>query len=327
MQTISWRPEYDALTEGAGLVDTAESTKLEFRGDDRASFLHNLCTNDIRKLPEYAGCETFITSVQGKTLGHGFIFSGQELHVFETVPGQAEKLRQHFEKYLVREKVEISDRSTDWAQWLLAGNLAESVLKGTLSRGDLPSKLFDSSVAMMSHTPVWIRRVDVVGPIGFFIDCLRGDHAHVGSMLKAAGANACGHEAFEAARVEAGFPLYGHDITENNLPQEVARDRRAISFTKGCYLGQETVARIDALGHVNRTLVELRYLDAQVPKVGDSLTSGDDPVATITSVTWSPKFNVPLALGYVRRGYNAPGTRLASPKGPAEVEVMPRPSI
>jgi folate-binding protein YgfZ len=131
-----------------------------------------------------------------------------------------------------------------------------------------------------------------------------------------------GREAFEAARIEAGFPMFGHDITENNLPQEVSRNGRAISFTKGCYLGQETVARIDALGHVNKTLVGLRYLVSQVPKVGATILNGDEPVGTVTSATWSPKHEAPMALGYIRRGFNTPGTRLASHIGPTEVEVI-----
>lgn len=322
MSSITWLTDYTALTEHVGLVDLAERTQLEFRGADRASFLHNLCTNDIRGLQSFAGCEAFITNIQGKTIGHGLFFSGHDSLVFETVPAQGQKLRQHFEKYLIREKVEIDDRSTDWAQWLVAGKQAEELLQKLLSHGALPVHQLESQVATISQTPVWLRRVDVAGPIGFLVDCRRGDHAHVGSLLHNAGAQRCCHEAVDAARIEAGFPLFGRDITETNLPQEVARDRRAISFKKGCYLGQETVARIDALGHVNRTLVGLHYLGMDVPKVGATVLAGDEPVGTVTSATWSPKLNSPLALGYVRRGHNTPGTRLASVIGPAEVEVI-----
>jgi tRNA-modifying protein YgfZ len=155
------------------------------------------------------------------------------------------------------------------------------------------------------------------------IDCLRGDHAQVGATLKGAGAVDCSHAAYDALRIEAGFPLFGHDITAQNLPQEVSRDSRTISYTKGCYLGQETVARIDALGHVNRNLVRLRFLGSQIPPIGASLLAGEDSVGTVTSAAWSPHFQSPLALGYVRRGFNTPGTRLTFAADVSEVEVMP----
>ncbi len=329
MTDLPWLAEYEALTQGAGLVDLAERTKIELQGADRAAFLHNLCTNDIRKLEPSAGCEAFMTTIQGKILAFVFVFSGSDPEgaslVIETVAAQGEKLRRHFDKYLVREKVEIIDRSNDWAGWLLAGSRAEQVLQSALSHGEIPTKLLSSSIATISHTTVWIRRVDLAGPVGFLVDSQRGDYMQVGSLLQKAGAHRCGHEAFEAARIEAGFPRFGHDITENNLPQEVARDHRAISFTKGCYLGQETVARINALGHVNKTLVGLRFLQSTIPKVGAAVLAGDESVGTVSSSTWSPKFNSPLALGYVRRGFNAPGARLASNIGPAEVEVTELP--
>jgi len=323
MQDVSWLKEYQALTQGAGLVDTAECTQIEFLGEDRASFLHNLCTNEVRKLPENGGCEAFITNVQGKTLGHVFIFRSDDLHVVQTVPGQGDLLRQHFEKYLIRERVEIKDRSTGWGQWLLLGKQAEDVLSRTLAKGELPTANLSSSIALISHTPIWIRRTDCLGDIGFMIDCLRGDHAHVGTSLKAAGAVDCSHAAYDALRIEAGFPLFGHDITAQNLPQEVSRNNQTISFTKGCYLGQETVARIDALGHVNRNLVRLRFLGSQVPPIGANLLSEDDSVGTVTSAAWSPHFQSPMALGYVRRGFNTPGTRLTFAADVSEVEVMP----
>lgn len=317
-----WLTGYQALTTGAGLVDRAERTQIELTGEDRAAFLHNLCTNDIRKLAPGAGCEAFITTVQGKTLAFVLVYTGPNAVVVETIPGQAEKLMHHFDKYRVREKVEFVNRSHDWSGWLLAGPESEAVLKKVISHGSLPAAWMDSTEVTISHHPVWLRRVDLAGPVGFMIDCSRGDVTAIAAVLRAAGAQRVEREAFEAVRIEAGFPFFGRDITENNLPQEVARDARTISFTKGCYLGQETVARIDALGHVNKTLVGLRYLVPQVPKVGATVLNGDEPVGNVTSATWSPKHNAPMALAYVRRGFNTPGTRLASHIGPTEVEVL-----
>ena len=143
-------------------------------------------------------------------------------------------------------------------------------------------------------------------------------------MLRQAGARPCGSEAVEIARIEAGTPLFGRDITDANLPQEIARDARAISFVKGCYIGQETVARLDALGHVNRTLAGVRFAATDVPASGTELTDDSGKVAgRVTSATFSPTLGAPLALAFVRRETNTPGSKLTSAVGPAEVVQLP----
>jgi folate-binding protein YgfZ len=141
--------------------------------------------------------------------------------------------------------------------------------------------------------------------------------------LVAEGFVVAGPKAFEAARIEAGMPVYGIDFNEENLPQEVGRDDRAISFTKGCYLGQETVARIDALGHVNQRLVGVRFFGSDLPAGGMELTREGRIVGAVTSAAFSPKLDAPIALAMVRREANSPGTRLASAIGECEVVALP----
>jgi folate-binding protein YgfZ len=123
--------------------------------------------------------------------------------------------------------------------------------------------------------------------------------------------------------VEAGFPLFGHDIGEDNLPQEVGRDAQAISFKKGCYLGQETVARIDALGHVNRLLCGVKFTADTVPAGGTTLVAAGKEVGHVTSAVWSPRLKSALALAFVRRLHATAGTRLESEAGAAEVVTLP----
>ena len=110
--------------------------------------------------------------------------------------------------------------------------------------------------------------------------------------------------------MEAGTPVYGRDIDETNLPQEVARVERTISFTKGCYIGQETVARIRTYGHVNRTLVGLQLDGETAVPLGTKLFHADKEVGHITSSAVSPRLGQAIALAYVRRGSQEPGTRL-----------------
>jgi folate-binding protein YgfZ len=127
-----------------------------------------------------------------------------------------------------------------------------------------------------------------------------------------------GVELFEVLRVEHATPLFGRDISDDNLPQDVDRDAQAISFRKGCYLGQETVARLDALGHVNRKLCRLVFDTAELPVPGTALMQGEKQVGTITSAVHSPAYGA-IGLGYVRRECFAAGTLLSSEHGHVRV--------
>jgi folate-binding protein YgfZ len=122
---------------------------------------------------------------------------------------------------------------------------------------------------------------------------------------------------FEAARIEAGTPCSGRDVTPENLPQEVGRDARAINFVKGCYLGQETVARIDALGHVNKHLKGLKIAQGPAPRQGATIEAAGKAVGTITSAAELPGWDHPLALGYIRTSHAAAGTEVLVRQGDA----------
>jgi folate-binding protein YgfZ len=290
------------------MVAMLERTRIGLTGGDRAKFLNNLCTNDVRKLREGQGCEAFLTTVQGKTIGHVLIFCQASSIVIDTVPGQAERILQHLEKYLIREDVELADWTSTSSALLLAG--AEVGRLDAVVKGGLPRELLDHADTSIGDVDVSVRRVPFTCPDAFLIVAPRSHLERVQHMLQDHGATDCSGQALEIARVEAGFPWYGQDINEANLPQEVGRDQQAISFTKGCYLGQETVARIDALGHVNRMLVQVRFTPGPVPQPNDELRKDDLVVGRVTSAVHSPKFATPLALAYVRRPHHAPGSPL-----------------
>jgi hypothetical protein len=205
---------------------------------------------------------------------------------------------------------------------LLAGAGAEPLLKQLCDAG-LPSTVLSHAAIDLAGKQVWLRRVDMTTSPGCLISARREYVPAIRAALVAAGAVECPAAALEAARIERGFPLFGQDISDKNLPQEVGRDASAISFVKGCYLGQETVARIDALGHVNKLLVGLRFAGEAVPQAGTELRSQNQAVGQVTSASYSPRCESPLALGYVRRGSHAVGTRLASAVGEAEVIELP----
>lgn len=317
-----WVEDYVALTSGVGQVDLSARQQVELRGEDRAKFLHNFCTNEIKKLAPGDGCEAMVLDVKGHVLGHGFVFSGPDSLVFDTAPDQGAKIAGHLDRYLIREKVEIIDRSAEWGEILVAGPQSPTVLQNLTSHS-LPEKLLSSSKVQLGGAEVCLRRVDWTGAISFLVNCRKSDLTGVAEQLRSAGAKDCEFAAFEAARIETGLPIYGLDIGEKNLPQELDRNDRAINFNKGCYLGQETVARIDALGHVNRTLVGVRFDGQDLPGPGIELLAGEQVVGQVTSAAFSPRLQAPLALAFVRRGHTALGQELNSTLGRAVVVSLP----
>jgi folate-binding protein YgfZ len=311
--------EYRALAEGAAVFDFSQRTRIELTGLDRASFLHNLTTNDVKGLQAGSGCEAFFLDARGHVLAHVFLIAGGESIVIETLAGQNEQLLNHLNRYLIREKVEINDRTNAWGELLLAGRTSHQML-ADLTAGNAPTAYLAHAVLEIAGQQAMIVRVEMT-PTGGYLLLLKDGHAReiVANALQKAGAVSCGSATFEAARIETGFPLYGVDITDKNLPQEVDRNDLAISFRKGCYLGQETVARIDALGHVNKTLVKLRFDGEAVPSPGTELVAGDVEVGQVTSAAYSPATRASIALAYVRRGSNQPGMRLSTAFGPTVI--------
>ena len=308
--------EVQSLTVGAGFVSLDDRTLIELTGDDCIAFFQNLCTNDIRRLQPGQGCEAFLCDVRGKTVGHVFALLQSDSLVVSTTGGQAEKLMAHLEKYHITEDVQLTDRSKDWTELLLSGPKWQDSLPSQI---DLPVQYLQHAGGQVRGVEVDIARVDITGESSYLLRCASGERERVLDGLCKHGGTACSIESLEIARIKAGFPWFGIDITDAHLPQEVNRNDRAISFTKGCYLGQETVARIDAMGHVNKLLVGLRFEGEDHVMTGMPLESGGAQVGAITSVARPLPDEGLLALGYVRREKAEPGTLLESPAGPARV--------
>lgn len=291
--------EYDALTTGCGYVRLDGWSVVTLTGEDRHTFLHNMCTNDIKKLSARQGCEAFFTDVKGKILAHTFVILDQDRTYLLTVPEQAESLITHLDRYIIREDVQLTDETENTNLVIVAGPSAEELLKQLAP---------DESRVPFTEFP------------------LPGRNAYLfllNEQLEHSSAIACGFAAWNTIRIESGFPLYGIDFNHENLPQEVARNEQAISFTKGCYLGQETVARLDALGHVNKELVTVKFSGEEIPEPPIPLTYQDKQVGAASSVAWSPALGAPIGVAMVRREANTVGTKLDSPAGSVEVVATP----
>lgn len=317
-----WLADYAALTRGVGLVDVSSNVQIELTGKDAPAFLNRLCTQQVDQLPPGSGCEAFLTNARGHIMAHVLVFSGIQSRLLHASGGRAAKIQEHLQQYLVRDQVEIHDRGGEWCEFRLAGRQAESLLTEVTS-APIPAADLDHASMALAGSEVSVRR-HAWGDIPGFLIAVHADLAgSVANALRQAGARPCDPGALESLRIEAGWPRGGVDITEDNLPQEVGRDRQAICFAKGCYLGQEVVARIASRGHVNRTLAGVALERWQVPSRAAELTAAGRPAGRITSAAFSPRLGSALALAYVACAYGQPGTRLESPGGPAEIVSLP----
>jgi folate-binding protein YgfZ len=314
--------EYAVLTADAGVCDLTGWTVVEAAGADRVNLLHSFTTSDVKKLPAGRGCEAFVTTPQGKTLSHVWLLVREDAVLLVTTPGQAATLIGHLQRYIVSEDVTLRDLSDERGVLLVAGARAADVLRAVSGQA-APADVLALAAVRIADRPALLVRIELTQPDSFLVLTALVDVSTIDAELVAAGASRVSRPAVEIARLEAGVPLFGQDITAENLPQEIGRDKQAISFTKGCYLGQETVARIDALGHVNRQLVGLRFEGEVVPSAGELLLAEGKEVGQVTSAAWSPKFNAGLALALVRRQQTKAGTRLTSSAGDAAVMTLP----
>ena len=315
--------QYEALQSGVGIAPCKNRAQIELTGKDRVSFLHGFCTNDIKRLNPGQGCEAFFTDVQGKTIGFANIFCEVNRIVVETAPGQAEHLIKSLDRFLIREDVQLTDRSESWCALRVAGPAAAGLIEQVFGV-EITLEPRHHLRCQWQGQELAVRRVDYISRADYLIAIETSDWQACWDAFEAAAAVPCSESALEIARIEAGTPNFGVDMTDANLPQEVDRNATAISFTKGCYLGQETVARIDAMGHVNRLLRGVRMVvSKEIPRLGTEFVRDDKVVARVTSACWSYKLQAPLALAYVRRDFSSPGSRLESPNGDAEVVALP----
>ena len=304
------------MTNTQLLFDVSDRTQIEVTGRDRVKFLHSFCTNDIKKLQPEQGCEAFVTNGNGKVLGHIFVFAERDSLWLESVAGSAAPLLAHFNKYLITEDVRFADHSTEFIELLLIGEQSTELFE----RLGLPVTKLARNEHLTHGNDVLpvrsVRRVDWFGSPTWLLSIPIAQRDAARQALIQAGATVGDNELFHSLRIAAGFPLYGIDINEENLAQEIGRTALAISFTKGCYLGQEPIARIDAMGHVNRQLCRLEFSAGSPSVAGTSVFDKPAPdgkvVGTITSSTRNRvgDSDKPIALAYLRSAFAKTGSRV-----------------
>lgn len=301
MQPI--KDQLHAFSKTCG-VSQVPLTVVRISGNDRDRFLHNFCTADIQKLPVGGVCEAFFLNNKGKTICHGYIVKRDvDLMIISTAKS-ASSLIENLDRYLLSEDVVIEDVSSLWRAIFVQGPESDEVLQ----KAEIVAPKQNESKTLGFQI---VLECEIAGRGILILEPQTGE-VDVYSTLTEQGAFACTTEALLLRRIEQCTPWVDSEITDANLPQEFRRDESAISFTKGCYLGQETVARLDAMGHVNQFFVGFKCVDGS-PRIGDEFFREGKKVGKVTSLASHPEFENPIGLGFLR-------TALAKLDGPIELE-------
>ena len=300
-------------------------------GKDRASFLHGLVTNDVKRLTPGSGCAAAFLTPKGKLLADCVVLCEEDHLEIDCEPELAEKIEDLLRKYLVFNDVQIENHTSETAVFHLqhpaAGDAVEKLLKkvpGLGPAGALP----DTPHAQVTGVSVRVVRENRTGVPGYDVRCPSSLSEEIRKAFLSAGVRQASDAEMESRRIAAGIPRWGFELTEAVLPDEAGlRERGFISENKGCYIGQETVARIKTYGHVNRTLVRLQ-VDGDAPAIGTEIFFEGEREGAVTSAAREAGSEQATALGYVKRERAAPGTALLlrAPGGDRTATVVELPA-
>lgn len=322
--------EYRAVRHGVGLVDLCHRSLIRLLGPDRVSFLQGMASNDVKPLLPGQGLYAAILDVNGKILADVRVLCAEESFVLDLWESLREKVLRHLDRYLVADEVEIIDLAGQYGILSLQGPRARPLLREICAGQELPAGPYSHRAMRIGDAEVEVACATHTGEEGFDLVIETQDLPSVASRMEEAGKTFSlrwvGTRALETLRIEAGIPLYGVDMDEGNLLLETGLDH-AVSFRKGCYLGQEVVERIRSRGHVNKKLVGLTLEGEKAARAGDRIFASDKEVGSITSSVISPPLKKPIALGYVSRRHCQDGTRLVIRSDgetvPATISTLP----
>jgi folate-binding protein YgfZ len=317
--------EHSALLSGRAFAIRPWVELLELTGADRHRFLHGLVTCDVQGLDIGASAYGFLTSAQGRVLADATILAAEDRLLLELPAGSADRVAAHLGKYLIADRVEIRSRP-DLVLFTLFGRAAEEAVNLAADAPATPAShasltVFDANV-LAERRPIWgipaltfwVGGADAVTFLRRLVDAAKRASPTPLSPV--------GLAALETRRVELGMPRFGRDFGADHFPQETGLEERAVSYTKGCYLGQEVIARIHYRGQANRVMRGL-LIDGEAPPDGAEVAFDGRPLGTLSSAVDSPALGRAIALAALHRRGAEPGTRVQLPVGEAEVVALP----
>ena len=314
--------EFRELRSGCAVYDLGWRAKVMVSGKDRVRWMNGMVSNNIKDLELSRGNYNFVLNPQGRILADLYAYNRGEYLLIDTERSQLENLLTLLRRYIIMDKVELIDKSTELSAIGVQGPKASEVLKkvGIDDPGLGPMQL---AGVTRNGASITLTRMASDEFVTYELLANAETLSQLWKALLDSGATPVGSEALEKFRVAIAFPKYGTDIRDRDLPQETGQNH-ALNFTKGCYIGQEIVERIRSRGNVHRAFTKFR-LEGEVPAIGSKLQADGKDVGEITSIARVPTESgeEALALGYVRREALESGAKLTYPGGEAKPADSP----
>lgn len=322
--------ECRAVRNAVGLLDLSHHGKIEITGADRVRYLNGQVTNDVVTLTSEKGCYACALNYKGALVGDMKIYAHPDCFLIDTTETCTYKLLEHFIRFAISDEVEIADKSDDIAHLGLHGPHSSALLSRLIAKDLSELSEFDHVNRAIDGLPVEVIRQGYTGEVGFDLFVPSEDATALWRKIRESGASfgstLVGFKALDILRLEAGVPVFGVDMTEDHLALE-ANLMSAISTDKGCYTGQEVVARIINRGHVNRILAGFQIRASKAPLPGERIFKSGKVVGEITSAAFSPALGKVVALGYVPALQAQTGNEFqvgeTPESAPAEVVALP----
>ncbi|MBX3303841.1 MAG: aminomethyltransferase family protein [Nitrospira sp.] len=324
--------EHHAVRQAVGIADLSHRGKLRVTGDDRVKWLQSVISNDILPLQPGQGRYSSFLTHKGKMLTYFRLYMQTESIMLEDVGEIGETTFQALRKFLLYgTKAKMENCAESWGLLLISGPKAAHVVQSAFGVDITGLKPVDFVTAQIGGHHALVLRTEETGEVDIEILVPADSIATAWKNALQAGAKfgikAIGSHAREALRIEAGIPKAGPDLNEEIVPPEANLEGKAFSLNKGCYPGQEVVARMDTYGSVRRKLAGLVLKDLVVPPHGAKLFSGDREVGWISSAARSPQLNKVIAFGFPLRDFSKPGTELTvsfeNSRYPATIQTLP----
>jgi glycine cleavage system T protein len=317
--------EYQALQEGVGLIDRSYRGKLRIVGEDRRAWLQGLVTQDVVALADGTGAEAALLNAQGHLLSEMRIFALPGALLCDVSTARAAFVREHLDRYLVMERAEIQDLTGEFALLSLQGQLAALAIRAAFGEKCAELPRWGARAARCDDIDLILVRASQCGEDGFdmFVPARQAARLFAALCLHAPefAVTTVGFLALNQRRIEAGVPWWGSELDETVTPV-AARMESAISRQKGCYIGQEIIARLDARGQVNNLLTGLVLAGHDVPLKGAEVFAGERKVGRVTSAVRSPTLDRVIALSYVRREFTGCGQQLLVRRDDGQQEAV-----
>jgi glycine cleavage system T protein len=323
--------EYKAVRENVGIADLSSRGELRLSGKDHLKFLQGMLSNDLMILEEGKGMYATILTVKGRMISDMRVYKDKEPVFLDLEPGMNEIVSELLTKFRLSYKATIDDLTETLGLISVQGPDSKKLLELLLEVEIPPMNEYDFSKKDFRGSEIFLVYVNRTGEKGFDIYIENKNIQYLWEELmkhgEALNIKPIGYHTLNTLRIEAGIPVYNLDMDENNIPIEAGL-WSALNFEKGCYVGQEVIARIKWRGHVNWHLLGFVIIGDQLAEVGDEIYSGEKKIGRVTSSAFSHKLNKPVCLGYIRREFKEPGNIVSingtdHPEFQAEVTRLP----